>query len=49
MLNAIRGNLTYLEYNLKNFLFTPEMNSFIATLYFGNSCPGLTSNGNLSA
>lgn len=38
MLNIIRGNLTYLEYNLDDFLFSPEINSFIATLYFSNAC-----------
>jgi hypothetical protein len=49
MLDVIRGNLTYLEYNLNNFLFTPDMNNFIATLYFANSCAILTTRYNLTA
>lgn len=44
MLNIIRGNLTYIEYNMINFLFSQSINSFISLLYFQNSCPLLTVN-----
>jgi len=49
MLSVIRGNLTYLEYNIVNFLFSPDLTNFISLLYFENSTSVLTSRYNLSA
>ena len=38
MLNIIRGNLTYIQYEMSSFSFTPALNSIMAQLYFQNSC-----------
>lgn len=40
-LDSIRNSLSELEHNMNNLLFSPELNTFITTIYFENSCPVL--------
>jgi hypothetical protein len=35
---TLKGHLNYLTYNLKDFVFSPELNAILHTLHFSNSC-----------
>lgn len=49
MLAQIRGNLTYLQYNLNSLVFLPEISTYIILVYFTNSCPILAVKFNMTA
>lgn len=47
-LAEIRSQMNYVEHQINNLLFTPNLTSFITALYFDNSCAQLNAIQNIS-